>query len=133
MPPVPEEDDMFRNSSLNANYSDLDLMTPITQMNEINEDPTIKNEQSPQQQQTLAQEAQNANMQNLHYTAKIYTQPQPESSSVYRNSMWVGNSHFLFIIFLYLRYTHQSYIDAIYVVIYSHLCKSNSYMMIRIR
>lgn len=59
-------------------------MTPITQMNEINEDPTIKNEQSPQ----LAQEAQDvANMQNLHYTAKIYTQPQPESSGVYRNNM----------------------------------------------
>ncbi|EFN77615.1 MLX-interacting protein [Harpegnathos saltator] len=91
LPPVPEEDDMFRNNSLNANYSDLDLMTPITQMNEINEDPTIKSEQSPQQQQqqqqTLAQEVQDANMQNLHYTAKIYTQPQPESSSVYRNSI----------------------------------------------
>lgn len=77
---------MFRNSSLNANYSDLDLMTPITQMNEINEDSTIKNEPSSQQQ-TMVQESQEDNMQNLHYTAKIYTQPQPESSGVYRNNM----------------------------------------------
>ncbi|XP_014489484.1 PREDICTED: protein WBSCR14 homolog isoform X2 [Dinoponera quadriceps] len=94
LPPVPEEDDMFRNSSLNANYSDLDLMTPITQMNEINENPAIKNEQSSrQQQQTLAQEAQNANMQNLHYTAKIYTQPQPESSAIYRNSITMTENY----------------------------------------
>lgn len=86
MPPVPEEDDMFRNSSLNTNYSDLDLMTPINQMNEIGEDPTIKNEQAPQQQQ-LPQNEQGASMQNLQYTAKIYTQPQPEAANVYRNNM----------------------------------------------
>lgn len=73
---------MFRSSSLNANYSDLDLMTPINQMNEIGEDPTIKNEQ-----QQLPQEEQEASMQNLQYTAKIYTQPQPEVANVYRNNM----------------------------------------------
>jgi hypothetical protein len=28
-------------------------------------------------------------MQNLQYTAKIYTQPQPEAASLYRNNMWV--------------------------------------------
>lgn len=87
LPPVPEEDDMFRNSSLSTNYSDLDLMTPINQMNEIGEDPTtIKNEQTSQQQQ-LPQEEQEASMQNLQYTAKIYTQSQADSASVYRNSM----------------------------------------------
>lgn len=87
MPPVPEEDDMFRNSNLNANYADLDLMTPINQVNEIGEDPTtIKNEQVSQQQQ-LPQEEQEASMQNLQYTAKIYTQPQPETANVYRNNM----------------------------------------------
>lgn len=86
LPSVPEEDDMFRNSSLNTNYSDLDLMTPINQMNEIGENPTIKNEQTSQQQQ-LSQEEQDASIQNLQYTAKIYTQPQPESANVYRNSM----------------------------------------------
>lgn len=84
--PVPEEDDMFR-SNLNANYPDLDLMTPINQMNEIGEDTTIKNEQDTRQQQTLPQEGQNSNIQNLHYTAKIYTQPQPESAGVFRNTM----------------------------------------------
>lgn len=87
LPPVPEEDDMFRNSSLNANYSDLDLMTPINQMNEIGEDPTIKNEHTSQQQQQLPQEEQETNMQNLQYTAKIYTQPQPEVANMYRNNM----------------------------------------------
>jgi len=85
LPPVPEEDDMFRNSSLNTNYSDLDLMTPINQINEIGEDSTtIKNEQISQQ---LPQEGQEASMQNLQYTAKIYTQPQPEAASLYRNNM----------------------------------------------
>lgn len=82
LPPVPEEDDMFRNSSINANYSDLDLITSINQINEIGEDPTtIKNEQQ------LPQEEQEASMQNLQYTAKIYTQPQPEAANLYRNSM----------------------------------------------
>lgn len=78
---------MFRNSNLNTNYSDLDLMTPINQMNEIGEDPTIKNEQVSQHQQQLPQEEQEASMQNLQYTAKIYTQPQPEATNVYRNNM----------------------------------------------
>jgi len=88
LPPVPEEDDMFRNSSLNTNYPDLDLMTPINQINEIGEDSTIKNEQAAQQQQPqLSQEEQEASMQNLQYTAKIYTQPQPEAANIYRNNM----------------------------------------------
>lgn len=90
--PVPEEDDMFR-SNLNANYPDLDLMTPINQMNEIGEDTTIKNEQDTRQQQTLPQEGQNSNIQNLHYTAKIYTQPQPESAGVFRNTIAIGESY----------------------------------------
>jgi len=67
-------------------------MTPINQMNEIGEDPTtLKNEQVSQQQQPqqLSQEEQAASMQNLQYTAKIYTQPQSEAASVYRNSVWV--------------------------------------------
>lgn len=93
LPPVPEEDDMFRNSSLNTNYSDLDLMTPINQMNEIGEDPTtIKNEQTSQQQQ-LSQEEQEASMQNLQYTAKIYTQSQPESANVYRNNITMNEDY----------------------------------------
>lgn len=78
---------MFRNSSLNANFSDLDLMTPINQMNEIGEDPTVKNEQNSQQPQTLPQVGQQASMQNLHYPVKVYTQPQPESADVYRNNL----------------------------------------------
>ncbi|XP_012225348.2 MLX-interacting protein isoform X2 [Linepithema humile] len=101
LPPVPEEDDMFRNSSLSANYSDLDLMTPINQMNEIGEDPTtLKNQASQQQQQQqqqqpqqLQQEEQAASMQNLQYTAKIYTQPQSEAASVYRNSVAMNENY----------------------------------------
>ncbi|EZA59767.1 MLX-interacting protein isoform X2 [Ooceraea biroi] len=92
LPPVPEEDDMFRSSSLNANYSDLDLMTPINQINEIGEDPTtIKNEQPSRQ--LPQQEEQEASMQNLQYTAKIYTQPQPEAASLYRNSIAMGEDY----------------------------------------
>ncbi|XP_011635582.1 MLX-interacting protein isoform X2 [Pogonomyrmex barbatus] len=95
LPPVPEEDDMFRNSSLNANYSDLDLMTPINQINEIGEDPlTIKSGQASQQQQ-LPREEQEASMQNLQYTAKIYTQPQPEAASVYRNNIVMSEDYAL--------------------------------------
>ncbi|KAH0953967.1 hypothetical protein HN011_005474 [Eciton burchellii] len=91
LPPVPEEDDMFRNSSLNTNYSDLDLMTPINQINEIGEDSTtIKNEQISQQ---LPQEGQEASMQNLQYTAKIYTQPQPEAASLYRNNIAMSEDY----------------------------------------
>lgn len=59
-------------------------MTPINQMNEIDDSTTIKNEQTSQQ---LSQEEQEASMQNLQYTAKVYTQPQADSASVYRNSM----------------------------------------------
>ncbi|XP_032679686.1 MLX-interacting protein isoform X2 [Odontomachus brunneus] len=90
-PLQPQLDDIM--DTLNKLEPLQDLMTPITQMNELNEDPTMKNEQSPQQQQSLVQEAQDANMQNLHYTAKIYTQPQPESSSVYRNSIAMSENY----------------------------------------
>ncbi|KYQ49180.1 Williams-Beuren syndrome chromosomal region 14 protein [Trachymyrmex zeteki] len=92
LPPVPEEDDMFRNNNLNTNYPDLDLMTPINQMNEIGEVPTIKNEQTVQQ---LSQEEQEANMQNLQYTAKIYTQPQPETANMYRNNIAMSQNYAL--------------------------------------
>ncbi|TGZ52030.1 MLX-interacting protein isoform X1 [Temnothorax longispinosus] len=96
LPPVPEEDDMFRNSNLNTNYSDLDLMTPINQINEIGEVPTIKNEQtSQQQQQQLSREEQEVSMQNLQYTAKIYTQPQPEAANVYRNNIAMSEDYAL--------------------------------------
>ncbi|KAL0120328.1 hypothetical protein PUN28_008168 [Cardiocondyla obscurior] len=94
LPPVPEEDDMFRNSNLNTNYSDLDLMTPINQINEIGEDPTIKSEQVTQQQQ-LPQEEQAANLQNLQYTAKIYTQSESEAANVYRNNITINEDYAL--------------------------------------
>ncbi|KAK2587911.1 hypothetical protein KPH14_004004 [Odynerus spinipes] len=88
LPPVPEEDDMFRGGNLNTNYPDLDLMTPINQMNELSNEAASKNERSA----GLSQEQGNA-MQDLHYTAKIYTQPQPESSSVYRNNMDIEENY----------------------------------------
>lgn len=86
LPPVPEEDDMFRNNNLNTNYSDLDLMTPINQINEISKGPIIKAKQDSQQP-TISQEEQETSIQNLQYTAKIYTQPQSEQTGVYRNNM----------------------------------------------
>lgn len=84
LPPVPEEDDMFRNSTLNTNYPDLDLMTPMNQINELSQEATVKNEQASQQ--TLVQDEQAGTIQNLQYTAKIYTQPQPEPTNTFRNN-----------------------------------------------
>lgn len=86
LPPVPEEDDMFRNSTLNANYPDLDLMTPMNQINELSQESAVKNEQTAQQS-ALAQDEQGGTIQNLQYTAKIYTQPQPEPTNTFRNDM----------------------------------------------
>ncbi|XP_043667648.1 MLX-interacting protein-like isoform X1 [Vespula pensylvanica] len=84
LPPVPEEEDMFRGGSLNASYPDIDLMTPINQMNELNEEATSKDERSS----TVLSEERGNGMQNLHYTGKIYNQSEAaESSSVYRNDM----------------------------------------------
>lgn len=84
LPPVPEEDDMFRNSTLNTNYPDLDLMTPMNQINELSQEATVKNEQASQQ--ALVQDEQAGTIQNLQYTAKIYTQPQPEPTNAFRNN-----------------------------------------------
>lgn len=86
LPPVPEEDDMFRNSTLNTNYPDLDLMTPMNQINELSQESAAKNEQASQQP-ALAQNEQGGTIQNLQYTAKIYTQPQPEPTNAFRNNM----------------------------------------------
>ncbi|XP_035734613.1 MLX-interacting protein-like isoform X4 [Vespa mandarinia] len=83
LPPVPEEEDMFRGGSLNANYPDIDLMTPINQMNELNEEATSKDERSS----TVLSVERGNGMQNLQYTGKIYNQSEAESSSVYRNDM----------------------------------------------
>lgn len=76
---------MFRNSSLNANYPDLDLMTPMNQMNELSQESAVKNDQASQQQ-ALTQDEQSGTIQNLQYTAKIYTQSQPEPNA-FRNNM----------------------------------------------
>ena len=78
---MPEED---YSGALSNNYPELDLMTPINQVNNINQESTVVNQQS---QQSLSQEEQNASLQNLQYTAKIYTQSQSESSNVFRNNM----------------------------------------------
>lgn len=79
---------MFRNSTLNANYPDLDLMTPMNQINELSQESAVKNEQASHQP-ALAQNEQGGTIQNLQYTAKIYTQPQPEPTNAFRNNMWV--------------------------------------------
>ncbi|CAL7947676.1 unnamed protein product [Xylocopa violacea] len=93
LPPVPEEDDMFRNTTLNANYPDLDLMTPMTQINELSQESAVKNEQASQQQPTLTQDEQSGTIQNLQYTAKIYTQPQPEPTNAFRNNIALGENY----------------------------------------
>ncbi|CAD1471883.1 unnamed protein product, partial [Heterotrigona itama] len=92
LPPVPEEDDMFRNSTLNANYPDLDLMTPMNQINELSQESAVKNEQTAQQP-TLAQDEQGGTIQNLQYTAKIYTQPQPEPTNTFRNDITLNENY----------------------------------------
>ncbi|KAK1134028.1 hypothetical protein K0M31_011813 [Melipona bicolor] len=92
LPPVPEEDDMFRNSTLNANYPDLDLMTPMNQINELSQESAVKNEQTAQQP-ALAQDEQGSSIQNLQYTAKIYTQPQPEPTNTFRNDITLNENY----------------------------------------
>ncbi|XP_034942198.1 MLX-interacting protein isoform X2 [Chelonus insularis] len=84
LPPVPEEEDIFRSGGLSSNYSDLDLMTSLNQeSNQINEAPVTNNSQAPVQ--TIVQrQNQSPDSQNLQYTAKIYTQPQ--ESNVYRSN-----------------------------------------------
>lgn len=77
---------MFRSGALNASYPDLDLMTPMNQMNELDQESAVKDEQSSQQA-ALPQNDQGNPIQNLQYTAKIYTQPQPEPTNTFRNSM----------------------------------------------
>ncbi|XP_076289292.1 MLX interacting protein mondo isoform X3 [Lasioglossum baleicum] len=89
LPPVPEEDDMFRNSTLNSNYPVLDLMAPINQMNEMGQESAVKNEQAPQS--TLSQNDQSNTMQNLQYTAKIYTQPEP--TNAFRNNISLSETY----------------------------------------
>ncbi|XP_076627235.1 MLX interacting protein mondo isoform X2 [Colletes latitarsis] len=88
LPPVPEEDDMFRSGALNSNYSDLDLMTPMNQMNELGQDSSVKN--TPVSA-ALPQDEQGTAIQNLQYTAKIYTQPEP--TSTFRNSIALGENY----------------------------------------
>ncbi|KAK9295595.1 hypothetical protein QLX08_010145 [Tetragonisca angustula] len=92
LPPVPEEDDMFRNSTLNANYPDLDLMTPMNQINELSQESAVKNDQTAQQP-ALAQDEQGSTIQNLQYTAKIYTQPQPEPTNTFRNDITLNENY----------------------------------------
>ncbi|XP_033185127.1 MLX interacting protein mondo isoform X3 [Bombus vancouverensis nearcticus] len=92
LPPVPEEDDMFRNSTLNTNYPDLDLMTPMNQINELSQESAAKNEQASQQP-ALAQNEQGGTIQNLQYTAKIYTQPQPEPTNAFRNNITLSENY----------------------------------------
>ncbi|XP_076654476.1 MLX interacting protein mondo isoform X4 [Halictus rubicundus] len=89
LPPVPEEDDMFRSSTLNSNYPVLDLMAPMNQMNEMGQESVVKNEQA--QQSTLPQNDQSNTMQNLQYTAKIYTQPEP--TNAFRNNINLNETY----------------------------------------
>nr|XP_031840890.1 carbohydrate-responsive element-binding protein isoform X3 [Nomia melanderi] len=89
LPPVPEEDDMFRNSTLNSSYPVLDLMTPMNQMNELAQESVVKNGQAPQS--ALPQNDQANTIQNLQYTAKIYT--QPESTNTFRNNINLSETY----------------------------------------
>ncbi|XP_078045593.1 MLX interacting protein mondo isoform X8 [Augochlora pura] len=89
LPPVPEEDDMFRNSALNSNYPVLDLMAPMNQMNEMGQESAVKNGQTPQS--TLSQNDQSNTMQNLQYTAKIYT--QSEQTNAFRNNISLSETY----------------------------------------
>lgn len=66
--PVPEEDDMFRGGTLNSNYPELDLMTP---MNQVTQQSAIKDDNS---------------IQNLQFTAKTYSQPN-DAASAYRGNI----------------------------------------------
>ncbi|XP_076382847.1 MLX interacting protein mondo isoform X2 [Megalopta genalis] len=89
LPPVPEEDDMFRSSALNSNYPVLDLMAPMNQMNEMGQESAVKNGQTPQS--TLSQNDQSNAIQNLQYAAKIYT--QSEQTNAFRNNISLSETY----------------------------------------
>ncbi|XP_011307395.1 carbohydrate-responsive element-binding protein isoform X2 [Fopius arisanus] len=80
LPPVPEEDDLFRSTSLNPTYSDLDLMSSMnlqasqpqstTQMSQV--PSTIPQPPTP-----------SAPLQSLQYSPKYIPAP-PQSTQIYR-------------------------------------------------
>ncbi|KAG7188203.1 hypothetical protein KM043_016078 [Ampulex compressa] len=87
LPPVPEEDDMFRTSTLNTNYPDLDLMAPIGQIVDLPEN-------SKESHQRRGDKG--SGMQDLQYTGKIYTQPQAEQQqqqSSFRNNVNLNENY----------------------------------------
>lgn len=79
--PVPEED---YSGALSNNYPELDLMTPMNQVNDLSQDSALISQQT---EHSHSQNEQNTSLQNLQYTAKIYTQSQQESINVFRNNM----------------------------------------------
>ncbi|XP_074106087.1 MLX interacting protein mondo isoform X2 [Cotesia typhae] len=80
LPPVPEEEDIFRNGALNSNYSDnySELMASMNQINQVAQLSEASNDVAVQQ--SLRQEQ--TDLQSLQYTAKIYTQPQEYRGNV---------------------------------------------------
>lgn len=88
LPPVPEEEDVFRSGGLNNNYPELDLMPSSNQMSHA---PSMDT-QSQSESSGITQQQQTGGMQNLQYTPKTYTQAQ--SSTQFRNNMLVARKVF---------------------------------------
>ncbi|CAD6206878.1 GSCOCG00010117001-RA-CDS [Cotesia congregata] len=80
LPSVPEEEDIFRNGTLNSNYSDnySELMASMNQINQVAQLSEASNDVAVQQ--SLRQEQ--SDLQSLQYTAKIYTQTQDYRGNV---------------------------------------------------
>ncbi|XP_012255108.2 MLX-interacting protein isoform X1 [Athalia rosae] len=87
LPPVPEEDDMFRSGTMSNTYPELELMPSITQVNQIGHISSMDT-QSPSGTTGIEQQ-HSGTVQNLQYTAKTYDEPQqqPQQSTAYRNNI----------------------------------------------
>ncbi|XP_044018471.1 GATA zinc finger domain-containing protein 14-like isoform X2 [Aphidius gifuensis] len=83
LPPVPEEEDIFRTGSLNTNYSDLYLVG--TMNHQVNHLSSVTN----QQQQHHQQRQDNSNdLQNIQYNT-------PSPNIIYRNTTTNNNDNYL--------------------------------------
>ncbi|XP_063983770.1 carbohydrate-responsive element-binding protein isoform X1 [Diachasmimorpha longicaudata] len=83
--PVPEEDDLFRSTTLNSTYSDLELMSSINQVSNLQSPQPQNPSQMPQASSTIPQPPPTppVPLQTLQYPTK-YIQAPPQPSQIYR-------------------------------------------------
>lgn len=93
--PVPEEDVFNGAASLSNSYPDLDLMGPINQVSGMSDSSVMGAAAAAATSaaaaaaagQSMQTEEPSVSLQNLQYTAKIYTQAQQNAAGVFRNNV----------------------------------------------